>query len=73
MDRQQWLFTVVAIVVGAIIGTSLLGLLNRWLVLAGIVPLPRGLPSFLNNYEGDLVARRSSTRSSGGLCFRSSR
>jgi len=56
MDRRQWLFTVLAIVGGAVIGTTAFGIANRWLVLAGIVPVPGWLPSFLNNYEGDLVA-----------------
>jgi len=56
MDRRQWLFAVLAIVVGAIIGTSLLGIVNRWLLLAGVVPIPAWLPPFLNNYGGGLLA-----------------
>jgi membrane protease YdiL (CAAX protease family) len=47
MDRRAWLYLAGA-TVAVMVGMSILGVVRSWLIDSGIMPIPHGLPAFLD-------------------------
>jgi hypothetical protein len=48
MDRKAWLWSVLALLLGSVLGFGLVSVFSGWLLANGIIPLPTSIPEFMS-------------------------
>ena len=48
MDKKAWLWSLVALLGGAVVGYGLVSQLSHWLIALGIIPIPISIPAFMS-------------------------
>ena len=48
MDRQAWIWSIVALLLGSVLGFGLISVFSGWLLAKGIIPIPASIPAFMS-------------------------
>ena len=48
MNGQMWLWSLVALLVGSVVGFGGVSQVSRWLIAQGVIPIPATIPDFMS-------------------------
>lgn len=48
MDRKAWIWSILGLILGSVLGYGLVSVFSGWLLTKGIIPIPASIPAFMS-------------------------